>query len=124
MAKKRHEGEPLLDYAPDQNNVIRYVLEVEPGLGGNCHCPNPDCKERLIAKHCPERGKAPHFAHVSGTSCKGAYMSLLHLKAQQIIVSKKAVMTPEFLTIEPRRLDFVDANPEDVLYRRQTSIRT
>lgn len=51
-------------------------------------------------------------------------MSLLHLKAQQIIVSKKAVMTPEFLTIESRRLDFVDANPEDVLYRRQTSIRT
>ncbi len=48
MAKKRHEGEPLLDYAPDQNNVIRYVLEVEPGLGCNCHCPNSDCKNVLL----------------------------------------------------------------------------
>ena len=113
MAKKRHEGELLLDYAPDENNVIQYVLNVEPGLACNCHCPNPDCNERLIAKHCPEHGKAPHFAHASGKSCKGAYMSLLHLKAQQIIVSKKTVMAPEFLTIEPKRLEFVDANPED-----------
>ena len=113
MAKKRHEGEPLLDYAPDENNVIQYVLNVEPGLACNCYCPNPDCNERLIAKHCPEGGKAPHFAHASEKSCKGAYMSLLHLKAQQIIVSKKTVMAPEFLTIEPKRLEFVDANLED-----------
>ena len=113
MAKKRHEGETLLDYAPDENNVIQYVLDVEPGLACNCHCPNPDCNERLIAKHCPEHGKAPHFAHESGKSCKGAHMSLLHLKAQQIIASKKSVMAPRYLTVEPRRLDFIETSTED-----------
>ncbi len=113
MAKKRHEGEPLLDYAPDENNDIQYVLNVAPGLACNCHCPNPDCNEPLIAKHCPEHGKAPHFAHASGKSCKGAHMSLKHLMAQQIIASKKSVMAPGYLTIEPRRLEFVETSTED-----------
>lgn len=118
MAKKRHEAEPLLDYAPNENNEIKFVLEVEPGLACNCHCPK--CNKPLIAKHCPERGKAPHFAHETDASCKGAYMSLLHLKAQQIIANKKCVMAPEYITIEPKRLEFVETLTE---YNKWEGIR-
>lgn len=109
---------PLI-YALNERNELVYVKSVPRGLACNCHC--NCCGEKLLAKHgnmdINGDGKIPHFAHVSNKSCEGAYMSHLHLRAQQIIEEKQAVMAPEYRKnnsiLDARKLLFVYTNTEE-----------
>ena len=108
---KKYEIEPPLTHALDKNGDLKYVRDVP--IGDACGCICPKCKEPLIAKHCYNEGKLPHFAHESGKVCIGAQMSGLHLKAQQIIVENLYVKAPEYRRIKSRQLRFVKAKTED-----------
>ena len=112
---KKHEIEPPLTHALNEHAELKYVREVP--IGEACGCICPKCKEPLIAKHCYNEGKLPHFAHVSGKVCYGAQMSAIHLRAQQIIVEKKTVMAPAYKkfnrTVCAKQLYFIDAKPEE-----------
>lgn len=113
---KKHEIEPPLTHAKHESGEIKYVLDVPNGNACNCRC--PICNEPLTAKHgnkdVNERGHIPHFAHLSETGmCKGAQMSIMHLKAQQIINERKFVMAPKYNRIKERRLLFVDVSIEE-----------
>lgn len=112
---KKHEIEPPLTHALNERGELKYVRDVP--IGEACGCICPKCKEPLIAKHCYNEGKLPHFAHVSDTVCIGAQMSAIHLRAQQIIVDKKIVMAPAYTkynrTVSAKQLVFVDAKPEE-----------
>ena len=112
---KKHEIEPPLTHALNERGELKYVRDVP--IGDACGCICPKCKEPLIAKHCYNEGKSPHFAHVSGKVCIGAQMSALHLRAQQIIVEKLAVMAPAYKkynrTVKSKKLEFINAFPEE-----------
>ena len=107
----KHEIEPPLTHAPNEHGELKYVRDVP--IGDACGCICPKCKEALIAKHCYNEGKIPHFAHVSGKVCIGAQMSALHLRAQQIIIEKKAVMAPKYKRMNERILLFEDVCIEE-----------
>lgn len=107
----KHEIEPPLTHALDKNGNLKYVRDVP--IGDACGCICPKCKEPLIAKHCYNEGKLPHFAHVSGKVCIGAQMSALHLRAQQIIVDKLYVRAPGYRRIKAGNLRFVKVQTED-----------
>ena len=112
---KKHEIEPPLTHALNEHGELKYVREVP--IGDACGCICPKCKEPLIAKHCYNEGKIPHFAHVSGKVCIGAQMSANHLRAQQIIVENKSVMASAYKnyngTVSARQLVFVDVKSEE-----------
>lgn len=105
-----------LTHAKSKNGEIKYVLDVPNGNACNCVC--PICNEALTAKHGNKdvniRGHIPHFAHQSGKEmCEGAQMSVMHLKAQQIIIDRGLVMAPRYRGIKERVLKFVSAKPEE-----------
>lgn len=106
-----------LTYALNQHNEMKYVLSVDRGSKCGCRCPH--CGEPLDAKK-GYGGHTPHFAHQSGRECKGAYMSALHLLAEQIIERNKAVMAPAFKKIiESRKIEFVVAKKEGQIEWKQ-----
>lgn len=99
-----------LTYALNEKNELVYVKDVARGRDCKCHCPY--CNEGLDAK-IGYGGHMSHFAHQSGRTCEGAYMSALHLRAQFIIEEKKTLMVPEYKTIDARRLEFIHTQLED-----------
>lgn len=112
---RRHDIEPPLTHAINEDGDIKYVLDVPNGSECKCHCQK--CNELLIAKHGHKvkngHGRIPHFAHKSGTVCKGAQMSIMHLKAQRIIDERKVVRAPQYNGINARDLKFVYTNLEE-----------
>ncbi len=106
-----HVADPPLTHAKNSKGEWKYVRDVPNGIDCGCIC--PVCNEPLIAKHCLNEGKMPHFAHVSGVECHGAQMSALHQRAQEIILEKKAVMAPEDRAMKATMMFFVDVCKED-----------
>lgn len=74
--------EPYLTYAVGQDGCLKHIDEVANGKECNCHC--AACKEPLMAKNGGSK-RQHHFAHCSGTDCKGAYETMLHLLAKEKI---------------------------------------
>lgn len=105
-----HDKDLPLTHAKNANGEWKYVRDVENGIDCGCVCPK--CGEPLIAKHCPNEGKIPHFAHASGVECHGAQMSALHQRAQEIIMEKKTVMAPKYRTMNATKMYFVDVRKE------------
>ena len=82
----------FLTYAHDNSKKLVYIEDVEGGNKCNCFCPN--CGAPLDAKN---RGEIRdhHFAHSKGHSeCKGAYETMLHLLAKEIIEEAGCIMLP------------------------------
>lgn len=105
-----HNHNYPLTYALNEQDKMVSVKSVE--RGSKCRCRCPLCGEPLDAKK-GYGGHKPHFAHQSGKECKGAYMSALHLLAEQIIENNKALMAPGFKNIiGPRKMEFVKAPKE------------
>lgn len=73
---------------PDGRMVA--VTEVERGLACNCRCPH--CDLRLVAK----QGEIVrwHFAHEADVGCLGAYETMTHLLAKQIIADAGRIKLP------------------------------
>lgn len=84
----------FLTYALNDSGKMVYVNDVPNGLACNCRCPK--CHESLVAKNGGEI-KVHHFAHASGSECKGAYETALHLIAKEIIATEKSLMLPKYL---------------------------
>lgn len=69
----------MLTYAIDRGGRFVNVDDVANGQDCNCIC--PACKEPLIAKNSGSI-RVHHFAHQSGSECKLAYETMLHLCAK------------------------------------------
>lgn len=82
--------EPLLNYALDGNGVLVYVDNVPKGKACGCFCPS--CGKTLYAR----RGvvRAHHFSHAYDHNCKGAYETVLHLLAKEILQEAGQIMLP------------------------------
>lgn len=105
-----HDKDLPLTHAKNANGEWKYVRDVENGIDCGCVCPK--CGEPLIAKHCPNEGKIPHFSHVPGVVCCANQMSIMHLRAQEIIKEKKTVMAPGYRTIAATKMHFIDVRTE------------
>ncbi len=100
-----------LTYALNSSNELVYVKDVPTGDACGCRCPY--CNEPLCAKNAGKK-KTPHFAHVSGSECSGAYESALHLLAKTILAEDKVIMTPELcLNHESYIIQFDDVKVEE-----------
>lgn len=108
--------EPKLTYALDEHERMVSINAVERGLKCNCCCPK--CKEHLVAKLGKEGGRQPHFAHKKDSDCHGAYMTAIHLMAEQIIQEKKAIMLPAFNIVKARKISFVKVELEKRIERK------
>lgn len=82
--------EPLLNYALDGNGVLVHVDNVAKGKACGCFCPS--CKKPLYAKH--GRKRMHHFAHAFDHDCKGAYETVLHLLAKEVLQEVGQIMLP------------------------------
>lgn len=98
-----------LTYALNKQNKMVYIEDVRRGRACGCRC--PFCEEPLDAKK-GYGGHVPHFAHQNNKKCKQAYMTALHMLAEQIIEKEKAVMAPAYKEIEKKKLTFKDVKVE------------
>ncbi len=103
-----------LPYALDSEGKLISIDKVTiSGLACNCRCPK--CKERLEARIGTGK-REKHFAHSKHSNCRGAYMTILHMRAEEIIEEHKAVMAPKYTSkygsVLPRLLEFVDVEVE------------
>lgn len=82
--------EPLLNYALDGNGVLVHIDNVPKGKACGCFCPS--CGKPLYAR----RGvvRAHHFSHAYDHNCKGAYETVLHLLAKEILQEAGQIMLP------------------------------
>lgn len=79
-----------LPYAVSATGRLVSVRDVPSGAACDCTCPG--CGRGLIAK----KGDilTHHFAHESESACAGAFESMAHLLAKQIIADAKYVQVP------------------------------
>jgi hypothetical protein len=80
-----------LPYGLAENDRLVPVEEVPRGLACNCRC--PQCDRRLVAK----QGEIVrwHFAHeAEGIVCAGAFETMVHWLAKQIIADANAIKIP------------------------------
>lgn len=82
--------EPLLNYALDGNGVLVHVDYVPKGKACGCFCPS--CGKPLYARKGVVR--AHHFSHAYDHNCKGAYETVLHLLAKEILQEAGQIMLP------------------------------
>lgn len=78
-------------------------------LGKACGCVCPGCGEPLVAKHCLNGDKIPHFAHRPGVDCTAGYMSALHAAATQLILDRMELFVPTCEAVYTTR--DLDSNP-------------
>lgn len=103
-----------LPYALDSEDKLISINDVTvSGLACNCRCPK--CRERLEARIGTGK-REKHFAHSKHSNCHGAYMTILHMRSEEIIEKQKAVMAPKYTSkygaLLPRMLEFVDVEVE------------
>lgn len=82
----------LLTYAHDKNKNLVYIEDA--GYGSKCECFCPHCGAPLDAKNGGSI-REHHYAHSHGHECEGAYETMLHLLAKEIISECGVIMLPE-----------------------------
>lgn len=88
----RHEYDNLFQYGL-KDDILVHVNEVANGLLCNCRCPN--CGEILVAHNNSRNKKAHHFQHKSLKDCTGAYETIIHLLAKEIIQEQGYLTVPD-----------------------------
>lgn len=102
----------LLTYGLNKDNSLAFIEDVPNGLACGCVC--PCCKEPLIAKNMGKKQKREHhFAHSSGSDCQGYYETTLHLLSKEIIRTKKAIMVPNYESLESQQIEFEEVEVEE-----------
>lgn len=104
----------LLKYALNSNNQSVYIMDVANGAACNCHC--PICRGPLIAKQ--GKHNTPHFAHKPDENgvvrdCPGAYMTMKHIIAEDIIEREKKLMFPKYYYVEEQVIQFDSIEREE-----------
>lgn len=87
--------------APDGRLVA--VDAVPRGLGCRCRCPK--CNRRLIARHGDVL--VHHFAHEADAGCKGAFESMVHRLAKQVIADVGEIVVPPLIARHGDRTQLV-----------------
>lgn len=82
----------LLTYAHDKNKNLVYIEDA--GYGCKCECFCPHCEAPLVAKNGGSI-REHHFAHSHDHECEGAYETMLHLLAKEIISECGVIMLPD-----------------------------
>lgn len=86
--------EEMLTYGL-KKGTEREMLNIDSVANGlKCGCVCPHCGEDLEA--CQGDIRQHFFRHASGTECKGARMTALHMLAQNILKREKKVMLPRY----------------------------
>lgn len=102
----------LLTYGLNKDNSLAFIEDVPNGLACGCVC--PCCKEPLIAKNMGKKQKREHhFAHSSGSDCQGYYETTLHLLSKEIIRTEKAIMVPNYESLESQQIEFEEVEVEE-----------
>ena len=83
----------ICKYALNKNNELVFIGDVENGKNCNCICPS--CGEKMVAKN-NGKIKGHHFAHASGSDCKGYRETVLHILSKQIIEKEKKLKIPQY----------------------------
>ncbi len=81
-----------LTYAHDKNKNLVYIEDAAYGSKCDCFCPH--CGAPLDARN-GGAIREHHFAHSKGYKCEGAYETMLHLLAKEIILEKGTIMLPD-----------------------------
>lgn len=76
-----------------RDNKLVHIDSVENGLDCNCKCPH--CGEPLVAYNNPSNKNARHFQHQSLRECTGAYETIIHLLAKEIIQEQGYLVVPD-----------------------------
>lgn len=105
----KHDDELPLAKDASGNWVHIEDPHVKRGLACGCFCPK--CNARMIANL--GQIKRPYFSHYPGTECHGAYMTILHKLAEEIIAREKMVMGPLYKSILPERIVFEEVEIEE-----------
>ena len=82
----------FLTYAPNESGALVHVDDVANGAKCECHCPY--CNAPLHAKNGGHQ-REHHFAHAHGKECEGAYESVLHILAKEILQETGRIMLPK-----------------------------
>lgn len=97
-------SEVQLPYGEAPDGQLRHISDVPSGLACECVC--PECHTRLVAR----KGQKTqhHFAHRATRLCKGAFETMLHKLAKQVLLERGKVKTPAVIAQvgQERRLLF------------------
>jgi Competence protein CoiA-like family len=82
-----------LPYGLADDGRLVPIAQVERGLACGCRCPR--CDRRLVAR----KGAIMrhHFAHETAVQCTGAFETMVHLLAKQVIVGASVVFVPPLI---------------------------
>ena len=99
--------EVSLQFARQGDNIV-HISEVSKGLACNCIC--EECDSKLIAR----KGKVRqhHFAHHEKSDCKGAWETLTHEKAKEVIIEEGYINVPKPGSFELVPVHFETVEPE------------
>jgi len=107
---KRTAYDRKLPYALNSNNELVSIYSIkEHGLACNCRCPK--CRKPLEAR-IGTGARARYFAHSKHSNCHGATMTILHMLSEKIIEENMSVMAPQYKSVAPRKLEFVEVEVE------------
>ncbi|KKM04060.1 hypothetical protein LCGC14_1768050 [marine sediment metagenome] len=84
-----------LPFGLNENNILVHITYVERGK--KCYCVCPSCRSPLIAAKGSK--KQPHFKHAVVNECEGGMESAIHLAAKQMIMEKKQITLPKYVSI-------------------------
>ena len=111
-----------------KNGDLVHISEVNSGL--KCECTCVCCDSKLVARKGDKMSH--HFAHHKSEDCNGAYETILHILAKEILKESKSIVAPEiffcFFYIRFKEMvikyDFVelekrlgDIKPDIVVYK-------
>ena len=112
MGTDRDEDYPIL-FALDEGGVLRHVDDVPNGKSCGCRCPDPTCRQQLIARNHATK-MIHHFAHQRGT-CKWSVENVVTLLAVECLGEFKRLNFP--------KLSYHDYDTgEDVVLSRSVSL--
>lgn len=113
MRNKYNKKDCKLPYALNSNNELVSIQKIkDSGLRGlSCNCRCPKCKDPLEAR-IGKAIRAPYFAHSKHSNCRGAIMTILHMRSRDLIEKHKVVMAPNYYSIPPRKLEFLKVEVE------------